>query len=363
MNIWELMGKRYPAVAAYKSGHGSEEVPCQSNRLVGIELEIEEFPEYVEQDFGGITFTNDGSLRNHGIEAITKPIAINQVSKFLNAFFKRFEITDRNYSERCSTHVHFNAQDLTLEQLNSICLVYQTVERLLFNFVGNDRGNNIFCVPWHQSGLTFNIVNKLSINLFENSRRWQKYSALNLIPLAVQGTLEFRHLHGTCDVKVIAQWINLIASIFDYCIKTPLEQVKIEIIQMNAVSNYREWLYNVFKNQADAFHMDAAAEISLAKGVVDTKFMLMTSKKSNLDDFLNRHVDRLWIDEAERRYNIEPQQDIPAPPIRAEQFFAAPNRFNWEATEPTAIQIGAIAGTRVPTPPPQPRGVRPRSRF
>ena len=41
MNIWELMGKRYPAVAPYKSGHGSEEVPCQPGRLVGIELEIE----------------------------------------------------------------------------------------------------------------------------------------------------------------------------------------------------------------------------------------------------------------------------------------------------------------------------------
>lgn len=278
MNIRSLLEHRYPLVDPYKSKHGEVNVPFQSDRVVGIELEMENFSEDIPSAFGGVNFTTDGSLRNYGIEAVTKPIPIKNVPPFLNAFFKKFEITDSNYTDRCSTHVHFNVQDITLEQLKSICLVYQTVERLLFKFVGNERDKSIFCVPWYQSGLTWNIVNKLNLSIFESTRRWMKYSALNLIPVATQGTLEFRHLHGTCDTKLITQWIHLIAGIFEYSINTVGIQVEEEIIVMNTISNYTEWLHRIFKDQSSSFNMNHETEQSLVRGVIDSKLMLETSK-------------------------------------------------------------------------------------
>lgn len=277
MNIGQIFGLKNPPV--FTSKHGETGGLPMPDMLVGIELEMENFPVSVEHSFGGFTFTTDGSLRASdtgvGIEAITKPVAIKYVPGLLNAFYQRFGITEKNYSERCSTHVHFNTLGLELEQVKTICLLYQTVERLLFRYIGHDRGENIFCVPWYQCNMSYNIVNQMSTpdeahNCF---RRWQKYSAMNLIPVVSQGTLEFRHLHGTCDVKLITEWISLVAKMFEYATKTPFAMAQDEIVNMNTVSNYHEWLNGVFGSLASALH-SPNFEKDLATGVIDSKLMI-----------------------------------------------------------------------------------------
>lgn len=277
MNIGQIFGLKNPPV--FTSKHGETGGLPMPDMLVGIELEIENFPVTLEHSFGGFTFTTDGSLRASdtgvGIEAITKPVAIKYVPGLLNAFYQRFGIKESNYSERCSTHVHFNTLGLELEQVKTICLLYQTVERLLFRYIGHDRGENIFCVPWYQCNMSYNIVNQMSTpdeahNCF---RRWQKYSAMNLIPVVSQGTLEFRHLHGTCDVKLITEWISLVAKMFEYATKTPFAMAQDEIVNMNTVSNYHEWLNGVFGSLASALH-SPNFEKDLATGVIDSKLMI-----------------------------------------------------------------------------------------
>jgi len=272
MTILELLKLTKPKI--YKSGHGETKGLPSPDLLVGLELEMENFPGWTEQEFGGIRFTEDGSLRNFGCEAITAPIALNQMPNFLTAFYERMEVTDKNYSERCSTHVHANVQDMTTEQVSTLALLYQTAERLLFQFIGHDRQNNIFCVPWYQSGLTASIVDKLAQDAYITTRHWQKYSALNLIPIGSQGTVEFRHLYGTCDVKFITNWLCLIGRLFEYAKSVPLAEARERIINMNTVSNYREWLYSVFGSDADLLTVPSDFEVQLSKGVVDSKVML-----------------------------------------------------------------------------------------
>lgn len=278
MTIQQHYGRR--DTVGYASKHG-EVMDCPlPDWLVGIELEIENFSLDFTQRWGGVTFTQDGSLRNSdnaiGIEAITKPIAIKYVGPFLSAFYKHFKITEENYNERCSTHVHFNVEPLTFEQVATIGLVYQTVESLLFHYVGNDRQYNVFCVPWNQSNISYNIVNKIKRdNGHEVFRRWQKYSACNLIPIVEQGTIEFRHLHGTCDVSLITNWIYLIAKIFEYAQKVTLEEAQHSIINMNTVSNYHEWMTTIFGKYFPLLQVPRF-EDELARGVVESKLMLMT---------------------------------------------------------------------------------------
>ena len=275
--ILEAFGLR--KVAGYRSGHGIVEGYPLPDQLVGIELEIEHFPiDWSEASFGGFTFTEDGSLRNRGCEAITKPVAVKHVRGLLEAFYSAFGIRqERNYSERCSTHVHFNVLPLTTEQVSTICLIYQTVESLLFRWVGEDRENNIFCVPWNQCNLNYSVVTKMAgspANANDVFRRWQKYAALNLIPIAEQGTMEFRHLYGTCDVQKIVQWISIISQIFLYAEKTTLEEAQRSIINMNTVSNYHQWMRDVFGDLAEDLKYDGY-EKQLSVGVVDSKLMLM----------------------------------------------------------------------------------------
>jgi hypothetical protein len=195
------------------------------------------------------------------------------VGGLLTAFYTKFGITERNYSERCSTHVHFNVEPLEWSHIAALCLVYQTVETLLFKYVGNDRENNIFCVPWSHCNLSYQVVTNLENNGVGALRRWQKYSALNLLPILDLGTVEFRHLEGTCDVKRITTWIALLAQIFSYVRSTPLQAVKDELINMNTVSNYYDWLHRVFGRYTE-YVQYPDYEKDLAQGVVESKLQL-----------------------------------------------------------------------------------------
>jgi len=44
--------------------------------------------------------------------------------------------------------------------------------------------------------------------------KWSKYSALNIIPLARLGTIEFRHMHGTKDQVLMKDWLGSISNLF-----------------------------------------------------------------------------------------------------------------------------------------------------
>jgi hypothetical protein len=291
--IQELLGLR--PVSGYKSTHGVDESVPIPNQLVGVELEIEQFPMEIERQFGGIAFTEDGSLRNGGIEAITKPIAVKHLGAFLTGFFDKFQIGESNYSDRTSTHVHFNVLPLTVEQVTTICLVYQTVENLLFRWVGNERDHNIYCVPWNQCNLNYDVVHRISISgahAQDTFRRWQKYAALNLIPVAQQGTLEFRHLHGTCDVGTIMRWVSIISQIFLYTQKVGLDSAKAQILNMNTVSNYAAWMSDVFGKYASNLQFEGYEKV-LSIGVVDSKLMLVNDGHKNVpyQPFVPMYVD------------------------------------------------------------------------
>lgn len=281
--ISQLFGFNQPS--PYPSKHPVNKESVQPERLVGIELEIEELNPGLSFRFPGFAFTNDNSLRNsdEGVakEAVSLPLRLCDAPGILNAFWKAFKIEDKNFSERCSIHVHVNALDMTVEQVASLCLVYQTVERLLFEFIGEGRKDNIFCVPWHQSGLTYNYVNELIKDPNRRARSWQKYTALNLIPLTTQGTLEFRHLHGTADLKKIGNWLQLVGCLFEYAVKTPLTDVTEQILTMNTISNYREWLTWVFSpTHSELLIGGNQYETALTRGVIDSKFLISAPKES-----------------------------------------------------------------------------------
>lgn len=284
--------------------------------IVGLELEIEGWDGEAERDFVGFEFTDDGSLRNsdngRGIEAITAPIQIQYVRDLLTRFFKHYHIDGTNYSERCSVHVHFNVQPLEWEQLSSICLIYQTVERVLFKFIGSDRDQNIFCVPWSQCNLTCNIIPNIKKYRHDAFRGWQKYTSLNLLPILDKGTIEFRHMHGTCDVDKIMMWIGIISKMFKYAMAHPTEKILMDIQYMNTISNYQAWMYLIFE-ELTPYLQTVNYDVELAQGVVDTKLMFMNKEAENRN--VNRDVAQMIRDLEVGRFNRFDEVEVnPAPP-------------------------------------------------
>jgi len=255
------------------SMHKTLSVAC-SDLIVGVELEIEGWEHGVPRHTG-FSFEEDGSLRNNGMEAITKPTKAKYIPKLLEGFFKHFEITPDNYSGRCSTHVHVNCQDLTTDQVQIVCLLYQVLERPLFGFIGHERDGNIFCVPWNQCNLTFDFVKKFTEDPHSTARTWQKYTALNLIPLRDRGTLEFRHLEGTCDVERITAWINIISSMFKYAMNNTYDDFKTSIINMNSISNYGDFIHQVLGEYAVHITSQPTYQEDISVGVVDCKLCMI----------------------------------------------------------------------------------------
>lgn len=250
--------------------------------LVGLELEIEGWrSSQIGAAVNGFAYHADNSLRNNGVEYVTAPTRIKHLSALLGDFYSTFKVTDVNYSERCSTHVHLNVCDMTLDQLACLCLVYQVFERMLFNFVGNDRDKNIFCVPWSQANVNVNLVDLIKSGKWRDLQRWSKYTALNLLPVQTQGTVEFRHLHGTCSIPTIMQWVNLIGCMREWAMAVPLEEATHRVTELNTTSAYEALLQSVFGNFSRALEV-GDYRLHMENGVIDAKLMLTNNVETTV---------------------------------------------------------------------------------
>jgi hypothetical protein len=266
-----------PHSNAYRDGKAQPITAADPQLLYGVELEIERAN--ADWVIPGMTMTPDNSLRYGGLEYITVPMSVSVLNSVLERFFERAKVTEYNYSERCSVHVHANCHDLTLDQLATVVLLYQTFERLLYRFVGAERDKNIFCVPWHETQLTWSIINDLKegVKAFHTFKRWQKYTGLNLLPLTGYGTIEFRQMPGTGDRKKIIDWCNIIGCLFAYARNNDLESTKKHVVDLNTTSEYKNMLDRVFRDWADLLRVPLYEEV-LEEGVLNTKYSLMEKK-------------------------------------------------------------------------------------
>ena len=247
-------------------------------RLIGLELETEKIPydpnKYV---IHGLMAEKDNSLRSvnglHHAEFITEPANYDSVMVLLEAFFKKAKFTADNYTERCSVHVHVNAQDLNKNNLETLFSLYQVVERLLFRWVGEDRDKNIFCVPWYDTALNYQVLDHTSQFTRGHMAAWQKYTALNMLPLVTQGTLEFRHMPGTCDLIRISNWLQIIGRMFTACLKYQPTELQEVMCGLNTNSFYKNFIQEIFQEEATLLYTDGWEQL-VEQGVLEYKYML-----------------------------------------------------------------------------------------
>lgn len=261
--------------------------------LYGIELEIEgcnrEDPP--SHRVPGMEWHEDGSLRNGGAEFVTHPMAMRELVYVLDQFFKKNKFTEANYSERCSVHVHVNMQDMEVDQIKTVLMVYQVFERCLFTWIGDERDKNIFCVPWYATNLSYNVLNG---DLIKKGKAWQKYTALNLLPLYELGTIEFRHMAGTNDLSKIITWCNLIGQMTKFARKNKMEEVRSIIKELNTNSAYDRFTHMVFEEHAHIILNLPNHMANMEDGVINMKYSLMEDKKKSLSQTLTDTPDDIF---------------------------------------------------------------------
>jgi hypothetical protein len=280
MNISEQFGCNYPNVPKY-----SREVECINPELViGLELETENCNRHgitkIDKMANQTHFTieTDNSLRGSAYEFISLPMRSRNAIAAMEDFIKGCGFDDQNYSDRCSVHVHVNCTDLELSAVSSLALIYTVFEEILFEFVGHDRESNIYCVGWNQCRAHYDLIQNFLSDGGAVLRRWNKYTALNLIPLHTQGTVEFRHMHGTADISKLTTWINIIGSMFKVAKEETLNNLITQVRELNTSSQYEAFFTRVLGSQLP---YNEAYRQKMEEGVIFAKFTLMnmTEKK------------------------------------------------------------------------------------
>ena len=166
---------------------------------------------------GKIGLVYDGSLRNNGVEFITRPLSYENALKAFNDLHNGLTLGEKPYTSRTSIHVHVNVASLSMEQMKHMLLLYALLEPVFFAVAGETRKHNIHCVP-----LSFTVLPSIYHKpLPDIIKAWSKYSAFNLMPVKTQGTVEFRHLYGTGDFGVYQKWLTLIKELWDFVYDAP----------------------------------------------------------------------------------------------------------------------------------------------
>ena len=196
-------------------------IPIQQKE-VGLEIEVE--GHRLPNPPKGWTGHNDGSLRGESVEyVLRRPISRESVPKYLNRIKKAYNENETviQNSDRTSTHVHINVQDMSITHIFNFIFLFLLYEEHLVKWCGDTRCGNLFCLRHQDAEYMIKVLEdiasgKQNFSCLDNrSGDSLRYAALNLKALATYGSLEFRSLRGTDDMDVINTWVNILLRLKD----------------------------------------------------------------------------------------------------------------------------------------------------
>lgn len=208
-------------------GISSNVQPAPGTFIAGVELEIEDTLGIAGGLPGGWHSEDDGSLRNYGMEFISPPLAADSLIAHFQHIHARLNTKTgkkEHFSDRTSIHVHVNCLDLTQEQVKSVLLWYALFEPVFFAMVAPTRSNNIHCVALDQTSLSEHYRRTLPLYV----QKWSKYTALNLLPLSSQGTIEFRHMEGHNNTERFKDWMLTLKNLWTFGQETQMTKKAID---------------------------------------------------------------------------------------------------------------------------------------
>lgn len=180
--------------------------------FAGIELEIEGNPS--NEGFPRAwVWEGDGSLRDGGVEVKTRrglrgralESAVSRMCSWLAGSGYRL-------SERCSTHIHVDVNDMNHQQLTNFLCLGVMLEPLLFRLFGNTRTANTFCMSTDTGTTNYdNLVDVVSGQKRIESISWSKYAGIGLRRILDFGTVEFRMF---CPIVTEEKYTQVLSLLF-----------------------------------------------------------------------------------------------------------------------------------------------------
>lgn len=202
-------------------------------QMYGIEIEVEAATDFPDTFGTGWQTTEDGSLRNDGMEFITVPLNKVHTGEAIEKYYNWHDYYGYQSSHRTGIHVHADMRSRTLPEVTGILATYAAIEPVLYRYCGEDREQNIYCIPWYRAVTeAFAWSRLIRMSSYRDIRyNMCKYSGLYLEPLQRFGTIEFRMAPTWAEPEQLYYWVEMIDRIIAYGVRGA-DEVVAEITSM-----------------------------------------------------------------------------------------------------------------------------------
>lgn len=230
----------YTAKAIDKYGPIQTYLAAFSNPI-GMEIELEGYDVHHDQAWAQLDplfwrQVEDGSLRNHGRELVSIPVAGKCIDYAIHEYEQWVKKNPVSWSVRTSIHVHCNVNTFTFDQLYYLTTLYAIYENLFFSLAHPNRKGNPFCFPL--TSTSPDVAHHITAN--------NKYCAYNTGPIERQLTVEFRHMHGTDDCRLIRRWAQLICKLYRHAERTYNPKWRQDLLKVFENASYFELAKRMF---------------------------------------------------------------------------------------------------------------------
>lgn len=314
LSIQNILGLAEPAISPNPPNYTHPTWMTLPTCPVGIEIEVENAKKPLKS-LSWWSVKPDQSLRNNGLEFITKPVYGYSLEKALAELTSVIvaENTKAEFTDRCSVHVHMWAGDLTTLQLYKFIITYIMYENALFKQAAPIRKHNNYCIPlqalnpeaFYDSYMRLYTGSIDIKDLKEACTTFCKYSAVNLSRLSsfsgtpALGTVEFRHLDGTFDVTRLQKWIGIILSLKAATINKKYygNQLYTRVHDKGIIPFTRKILGpTAVKTLLEPYESSREFEVDVEEGLIIAMYLI---NKRNIDiSFERDHVPKLHKEES-----------------------------------------------------------------
>lgn len=176
----------------------------------------------------------DGSLNGQGIGLdsttgeVVSPVLTGQKGiDTVKLVMKTLREVGATISPRCGLHVHVGVSDLDRAGLLRLFRTYHKRQTEIVLTVPKGRRRNGFCKPWTGRIDANGTLDRIASDRTQ-SRIWDKYTALNLAPLARIGTVEVRLHGGTLNGTKMETWVQFWLGMADAMTDRPTEETALD---------------------------------------------------------------------------------------------------------------------------------------
>lgn len=224
--------------------------PRKTEGVVGVEIEVEgrDLP---ARGVRGWNVVPDGSLRNGGLEYVTKgAVTLQELSRHLDHLKENFLLAGAVVAEahRGSVHIHVNVQNKTPEQVFTTLFLWLMVESLWMERCGPTRNGNLFCMSSSASGEILPWARQFLARHRDGNwfQLWQrgKYSALNTDCIQNFGSIEFRTFPSSVVKEKVEGWAMWCTNLVEQGCK--INPDKLYTVWQEAMNNPRAFYENIF---------------------------------------------------------------------------------------------------------------------